>query len=311
VVRKLPTYVDLIPLSPSIYANLYALLHPAGAGYDMPASIHAEQRAKAANRLEVLAEEYGRYDGRIDKLPFPCLYMEDDLDIIGQALHRARLYLLHRQGLCFHTSRGLVASLSAMHPGSRDFLARLLATYEALKGAGPDDDAATNLYACLHRFMTGLLSGDETVSVEGLERRLGISVGIITRNRAPDLREAMASLLRQTRPADEVIVVDNGSSDNTRQVVEDFAGILPIRYVYLEEASIPAARNRVVENARYEVIAFTDDDCITEPRWLASVERGFLRAENIGIVGGWVKHAGAPRDTLIDRYYRVFHHNTT
>jgi hypothetical protein len=39
------------------------------------------------------------------------------------------------------------------------------------------------------------------------------------------------------------------------------------------------------------------------------VERGFLRADNVGIVGGWVKHEPALEPSLLDTYYSLFHHN--
>jgi len=41
------------------------------------------------------------------------------------------------------------------------------------------------------------------------------------------------------------------------------------------------------------------------------VERGFLRADNIGMVGGWVIHEPAMSPSMIDTYYSLFHHNTT
>ena len=103
----------------------------------------------------------------------------------------------------------------------------------------------------------------------------------------------LSSLTNQIRPADEVLIVDNGSTDQTRKVVESFENKLPISYYFLPEASIPRARNLVLEKAKNEIIAFTDDDCIVDPGWLDAVERGFLRADNIGMVGGWVKHEPA------------------
>jgi len=311
VVRKLPTYVDLVPLSPPIFSNVYSLQHANEDGFEMPETIYAEQKEKAESLMAVQAKGYKKNNGWVEKLPFPCLYMEDDLDLIRQALHRMRIFLFHEGGLRFETSRDLLMLMGDMHPRSRRFLDDLLKYYDELRGLEHAQTDANNLYRCLNEFMGRLLSGEKDIATENTRKRLGISVGIITRNRAADLREAMTSLLDQVRPADEILVIDNGSSDGTRKIVEGFADRLPIRYVYLQEPGIPAARNMVIRNARFEIIAFTDDDCIAEPRWIESVERGFLRAENIGIVGGWVKHAAAAKDSFIDRYYRIFHHNTT
>jgi glycosyltransferase involved in cell wall biosynthesis len=91
-------------------------------------------------------------------------------------------------------------------------------------------------------------------------------------------------------------------------IIDRFRDRLPIRSLFLAEASIPAARNLVIEEARYDIISFIDDDCLSERGWLAAVERAFLRAENIGIVGGWVRHQPAPAPSSVDDYYRVFHH---
>jgi glycosyltransferase involved in cell wall biosynthesis len=110
------------------------------------------------------------------------------------------------------------------------------------------------------------------------------------------------------RPPDEVLVVDNGSTDQTHAVLERYRERLPIRCKVLPEASIPRARNLVIEEAAHDIVSFIDDDCISEPQWLAAVERGFLRADNIGIVGGWVHHEPAKRPSAVDNYYRVFHH---
>ena len=251
VIRKLPTYVDLVPLSPLICSNVYSLLQSNEAGFEMPESICAQQQEKAKSFMAVQAEGYRKNNGWIEKLPFPCLYMEDDLDLIRQALHRMRVFLFHESGFCFQTSRELLMLLGDMHPRSRDFLDELLSYYNELRGFDHVQSNANNLYRCLHDFMGRLLSGEKDIAIEDTRKQLGISVGIITRNRAADLREALTSLLEQVRPADEIIIIDNGSSDDTRSIVERFADGLPIRYLYLQEPCIPAARNMVIENARF------------------------------------------------------------
>jgi glycosyltransferase involved in cell wall biosynthesis len=103
-------------------------------------------------------------------------------------------------------------------------------------------------------------------------------------------------------------VVDNGSTDRTQAVLEGFRDRLPIRRVFLAEASIPSARNLVIDEAAHDIVSFIDDDCISEPEWLAAIERGFLRADNVGMVGGWVQHEPAAQPSSVDNYYRVFHH---
>ena len=70
--------------------------------------------------------------------------------------------------------------------------------------------------------MAQMLSGASQISLDDHWKRLGMTVGIITRNRSEDLKEMLGSLTNQIRPADEVLIVDNGSTDQTRKVVESF-----------------------------------------------------------------------------------------
>lgn len=79
----------------------------------------------------------------------------------------------------------------------------------------------------------------------------------------------------------EVIVVDNGSSDRTKEIINAF----PVKYVFLAKPSIPAARNAGIQAARGEIIAFTDCDCVLEENWLARIVEAF-DAEKVGAVGG-------------------------
>jgi glycosyltransferase involved in cell wall biosynthesis len=121
-----------------------------------------------------------------------------------------------------------------------------------------------------------------------MENGLSISVVVITRNRAKWLSEALDSLARQSRRPDEVIVVDNASEDNTRDVVQTFGDGLDLTYVYEPVLGIPRARNAGVENAKGDIIAFIDDDCVADGDWLKYIEIPFIKDPNVGVVGGEV-----------------------
>ncbi len=120
--------------------------------------------------------------------------------------------------------------------------------------------------------------------------RLSISVVIITRNRAEWLKDVLTSLTRQSRQPDEVIVVDNDSQDNTREVILGFSDRLNIKYVYEAERGIPHARNAGIRNATGDIIASIDDDCVADEHWLKYIEIPFIRDPNIGVVGGEVSY---------------------
>jgi len=115
---------------------------------------------------------------------------------------------------------------------------------------------------------------------------LSISVIIATLNRSELLKDTLDSLTRQSRQPDEVIVVDNGSTDKTREVVSSFNNRLKIKYVFEEVRGIPYARNTGVRNATGDIIASIDDDCVADEDWLKYIEIPFIRDPNIGIVGG-------------------------
>jgi Glycosyl transferase family 2 len=311
LLRKRSTYSDIVPLDPLIYANLYARLFDSPESFQMPRAVYAEQAAAAARMLTAFAGLYGTHEGWVAKLPFPCIYSEDDLLVMNDAFHRIRVFLLHTEGVDIGSMSTLVDFLGRKYPGCEPFLQALPGYYQRLAGEDGRGAGGINLYRCLLQFMSQALTGATTPVIPAWDKRLGISVGIITRNRAADLQEALESLRLQIRPADEIVIVDNGSTDATREVVERFRDRLPISYYHLDAASIPNARNLVIAKAAHEIVAFTDDDCIVEPEWLEAVERGFLRADNVGIVGGWVKHEPAPEASMIDTYYSLFHHNKT
>jgi len=89
-----------------------------------------------------------------------------------------------------------------------------------------------------------------------------ISAIVCTYNRAGLLGRALGGLCGQTLDAEqfEVIVVDDGSTDETRPVVQRFAGILPLRYVYQANSGISAAKNHGLMVSRAPIVAFLDDD---------------------------------------------------
>ena len=311
VISRQPTFVDLQPLDPLQFANLYAAAFGDSGDFEMPAGVFAEQQASANMMFHALASLYRTNDGNVAKLPHPCIYREDEAEVIDNAL---RILRAHAAGgpewkLIWRTS-DLFDYLRQKHPECTQFLDELERYQRCMGGDfSLGKTAANNIYRCLHQFMAGTLTGANPIKIDPPNAHLGITVGVITRNRASDLAEMLESLTKQVRPPDEVLIVDNGSTDRTQEVLEQFRERLPIRWEFLERANIPAARNLVIDRAANEIVSFVDDDCIAEPHWLAAVERGFLRAENIGVVGGWVHHQPAPQPSTVDSYYGTFHHN--
>ena len=85
------------------------------------------------------------------------------------------------------------------------------------------------------------------------------SIVIPAYNRADKIQRTLQSCLAQTEPDFEIVVVDDGSGDDTRAVVEGM-GDPRIRYVWQQNAGASAARNRGAREARGEYVAFLDSD---------------------------------------------------
>jgi glucosyl-dolichyl phosphate glucuronosyltransferase len=123
--------------------------------------------------------------------------------------------------------------------------------------------------------------------------KLRVTVAVITFNRSRYLRETLAGLVRQDYPADcyELLVIDNNSTDKTKDVVLSFMASTPAPRRVLETLpGLDHGRNRAVDEARGDVIVLVDDDILVEPDWLAQLVAPFssLDSHSIGVVGGEV-----------------------
>jgi glycosyltransferase involved in cell wall biosynthesis len=96
-----------------------------------------------------------------------------------------------------------------------------------------------------------------------------VSAVITTFNYAAFIREALESVLSQTRLADEVVVIDDGSTDDTASIVREY-GSRGVRYFRQENAGAGAARNRGIRETTGDLIAFLDADDIWLPDKLAA-----------------------------------------
>ena len=117
-----------------------------------------------------------------------------------------------------------------------------------------------------------------------------ISLVICTRNRAKQLKQALAACRRlQFSNADELVIVDNSSTDDTGAVIEDFRRCFPgsLRLEHEPQPGLARARNRGWRTASGRILAFTDDDCYPAEDFLSAVSECFQEQE-LGFVGGRV-----------------------
>lgn len=124
-----------------------------------------------------------------------------------------------------------------------------------------------------------------------------VSVIVPVLNGEDTIKECVASLLSSSYPAErrEILVVDNGSKDRTAEIVRAY----PVTLIREERPGASHARNRGVEAADGEVLAFTDADCSVSSGWLRELVRGF-DDESVGGVEG--ETLAYPPVTPIERY---------
>lgn len=112
-----------------------------------------------------------------------------------------------------------------------------------------------------------------------------VSIVLPTFNRAKFLLEAIESALAQTWDKIEVLVVDDGSSDETRDLVNALArGDQRVKYFYQENSGVSVARNHAIREATGDLIAFLDSDDIWKP-WKLEIQVKLLKAlSEVGMV---------------------------
>ena len=126
-----------------------------------------------------------------------------------------------------------------------------------------------------------------------LPEYLQVSVVVCAYNAERTMAPCLASLEKLNYPNYEVIVVNDGSTDRTREIAERYDGI---RLINQENRGLSAARNVGIAAATGEIVAFTDSDCVADPDWLTYLVATFLRS-------GWSAVGGPnfppPEDSLV------------
>jgi len=138
---------------------------------------------------------------------------------------------------------------------------------------------------------------------------LAFSIIVCTYNRAAFLRDTLRSILHHLGDelTYELMVVDNNSKDQTAAVVREFADDPHIRYVLETRQGLSHARNRGIQEAKYPIIVFLDDDIELHPRYGAVLTELYSNPE-VYIAGGKV----LPYQTQIpDWLPKEFHYLTS
>jgi GT2 family glycosyltransferase len=166
--------------------------------------------------------------------------------------------------------------------------------------AAPADEAAT---PATHR-------GNEPKCVRERRRALAdaplATVIVATHDRPRYLDACLRSLTRLVYPRYEIVVVDNApTTDETARLVRETYGDVPnLRYEREDRPGTSRARNRGLARARGEIVAFTDDDAVADPLWLAELVRAFSVCDGVGCVTGLIlpSELETPSQVLFEQF---------
>jgi len=120
---------------------------------------------------------------------------------------------------------------------------------------------------------------------------LKISVAICTCNRSGLLDKTLTEMRKLEIPPGlewELLIVNNNCTDNTDEVIARHAGALPIRRLFEPKPGLSNGRNCAVAAARGELLVWTDDDVLVDPRWLAEYAQGMELWPSASFFGGLI-----------------------
>ena len=118
-----------------------------------------------------------------------------------------------------------------------------------------------------------------------------VTVAICTWNRAELLDRTLTRLRELAKPPGvewELLVVNNNCADNTDAVIAKHSDALPLRRLLETKQGLSNARNCAVDNARGELLIWTDDDVLVEPDWLTEYAKAASSFPQAGYFGGTV-----------------------
>ncbi len=132
-----------------------------------------------------------------------------------------------------------------------------------------------------------------------------VSVVIPVYNSSGYIARTIESVLAQTHKPDEIIVVDNNSTDGTIEIINQY----PVTLLQENEVqSSYAARNKGIDHARSEIIAFIDADCTATDNWLKEGVTA-LQSESADLAGGRVEFFFSEKKTTAELYDSIHHLN--
>ena len=122
-----------------------------------------------------------------------------------------------------------------------------------------------------------------------------VSVIVPVLNREKFIGKCIESLLELDYPSYEIIVIDNKSTDRTMEIISKY----PIKVFENEQRGSYVTRNKGVDNAKGDIIAFTDSDCVVDKNWLKNLVRNYTDDKIGGVCGEILSY---PPKSIIEKF---------
>lgn len=130
-----------------------------------------------------------------------------------------------------------------------------------------------------------------------------VSVVVCTYNGANKIKSLLDSLKKQTYKNLEIIVVDDGSTDTTSDIVKKY----PFELIkHDKNRGLGDARNTGVRKSRGDIIVFTDDDCVADQNWIKEIVNCYQKSPKINAVGGRIEPYSM--NTYFEKYDKYAKH---
>lgn len=151
------------------------------------------------------------------------------------------------------------------------------------------------IYIAIHSF---LWKGIQKLSRSHFQQKQeAISIIVAARNEEERIGSLMESLINQDYPSDkfEIIIVNDRSTDSTATIIEQFAkhhSTITLISIESNTSDMPHKKNALrlgIEHASFEILAFTDADCIVPKQWLKEISNHY--SDDVGVVAGYSPYA--------------------
>lgn len=139
-----------------------------------------------------------------------------------------------------------------------------------------------------------------------LNMKKDVSVVVCTRNRGRNIVPTINSILANTHPNFEILIIDQSIDDETYSVIQPFLADNHFRYIRSNTKGLSKARNIGLSEASSDIVAFTDDDCTVPENWVKQIETIFQTHRSVAVVNCRVDPAPTQYEDGVTPCYQIY-----